>query len=241
MKTLIIFLTCLLMGAFSFSQSPGRQQIQSDAKLLSTKANGYATIQTYNEAAKGSQFYPEVWSKGVLQTTDNLKYDSGYLFILDKVHQQLFVQTIGTSKIFNIGKNQIKQLRIHTDGKDHIFSVSDTYLKTKEGDFCEVLVDFPNKFSFIKIITTKYIHSDNTDFSKMRDGEFRDEFLDNISYYLIKPDLSFNKILLNEKGIKKAFPKNKLVSQYLELNTYVSNDENYQINMINYINLNINK
>jgi len=45
-----------LAGKIKFCQQPGRQQIQSDAKLLSTKANGYATIQTYNEAAKGSQF-----------------------------------------------------------------------------------------------------------------------------------------------------------------------------------------
>ena len=241
MKTLIIFLTCLLMGAFCFSQLPGRQQIQSDARLLSTKANGYATIQTYNEAAKGSQFYPEVWSKGVLQTTDNLKYDSGYLFILDKVHQQLFVQIIGTSKTLNIDKNQIKEVIINKDEKNHIFGISDNYLKPKEGNFCEILVDNPNKYSFIKIIITKYIHADNTDFAKMKEGDFRDEFLDKISYYLIKPDLSFNKILLNEKGIKKAFPKNELVSQYLELNANASIDENYLINMINSINLNINK
>jgi len=62
-----------------------------------------------------------------LQTKDNLKYDSGYLFILDKVHQQLLVQTTSTSKIVNIEKNQIKEVIINKDGKNHIFRISDNF------------------------------------------------------------------------------------------------------------------
>lgn len=237
MKIIILFLNCVLLAKSSFAQQLGRQQIQSDAKLLSTRANGYATIQTYNEAAKGSQFYPEVWFKGALQTTDNLKYDSGYLFILDKVHRQLFVQTVKTGEQFNINKNQIKHVRITTEGQDHLFRISDNYLKSKEGNFCEILIDNPNRYSLIKITATKYIQTNNTDFAKMKDGDFRDEFQDKNSYYVIKPDLSFNNMSLNEKSIKKAFPQNELVSQYLELNSYSNKDENYIINMINYINL----
>ena len=236
MKTPFLFISLICFGIKGFTQQSNPLVIHSDAKLLTTRANGYESIQTYNQIAKGSQFYPVTWSPGELQTTDNLLYNSGYLFSIDKIRQQLFVIETATSKIMNINKTQIKKFKINTEGKDHMFKIADTYLNSREGNFCEILVDNPNKYSLIKIITTKFIRADNADFAKMKEGEFSDEFIDNASYYVTKLSLSAKKITFKENSIEKAFLEKNIATDYINKNEFAKKDEYFLINIVNNVN-----
>ncbi len=239
MKKVVLCICLICLGIIGFTQQPNPLLIQSDAKLLGTRANGYASIQTYNQGTKGFQFFPVTWSAGELQTTDNLLYNSGYLFSIDKIHQQLFIIETATSKIMNIDKNQIKKFRINTDNKDHNFKIADTYLNSHEKNFCEILVDNPSKYSLIKIITTKFIRADNADFAKMKEGEFSDEFIDNASYYVIKPSLAAKKITFKENSIEKAFLEKNIAADYLTKNEFAKKDEYFLINIVNNVNENL--
>ena len=236
MKRPILFICLLCFVLKGLAQQPDRQLIQSEAKLLTPKANGYETIQTYSQGVKGSQFYPVVWSHGELQTSDNLRFNFGYLFMLDKVHQQLFIEDTATLKIMNIDKVQIKNLRITSDKKDHIFGIADTYLNSKEGIFCEFLVENNNKYSLIKTVTTKYIRADNAGFAKMKDGEFGDEFVDNTTYYILRPSLSAKKVTFKDKSIQNAFKEKDTADDYLIKNEFIKKDEYFLINIVNYMN-----
>lgn len=236
MKISVLFISLICLVFMAFAQEPDRLGVQSDAKMFTARSNGYESIQTFNKGAKGSQFYPVSWSPGELQTTDNARYNSGYLFTLDKVHQQLFVREAATSKIMNIDKAQIKKLRINTDGKDHIFAIADTYLNSKEGNFSEILVENRDKYSLIKIITTSFVRAENAGFTKMKDGEFSDEFVDNASYYIVKSNLSPKKVILKEKSIEKAFSEKNIAEDYLKKNESAKKDEYFLINIVNFIN-----
>ena len=236
MQNIVLILSLLCLSFESLAQEPDRQLIQSEAKLFTTKANGYETIQTNSQGVKGSQFYPVVWSPGELQTSDNSRFNFGYLFMLDKVHQQLFVEETATSNIMNIEKVQIKKLRITAEGRDHIFGIADIYLNLKEGIFCEILVENNNKYSLIKTVTTKYIRADNAGFAKMKEGEFNDEFVDNATYYILRPSLSAKKVTFKEKSIQNAFKEKDTADDYLNKNEFIKKDEYFLINIVNYIN-----
>lgn len=238
MKITTLFISLICLTFKGFAQEPDRLLIQTDAKLISpnSRSNGYGSIQTYSKGAKGSQFYPVTWAPGELQTTDNARYNAGYLFTLDKVHQLLFVRETATSKIMNIDKVQIKKLRINTESKDHFFGMANTYLNSKEGNFCEMLVDNQNKYSLIKVFTTAFVRADNAGFAKMKDGEFTDEFVDNASYYIVKPNLPAKRITFKEKSIEKAFSEQKTAEDYINNNQSAKRDEYFLINVVNYIN-----
>ena len=156
--------------------------------------------------------------------------------MLDKVHQQLFFEQTATSNIMNIEKVQIKKLRITAEGKDHIFGIADIYLNLKKGIFCEILVENNNKYSLIKTVTTKYIRADNAGFAKMKEGEFSDEFVDNATYYILRPSLSAKKVTFKEKSIQNAFKEKDTADDYLNKNEFIKKDEYFLINIVNYIN-----
>jgi hypothetical protein len=216
--TLILATVALTPAAFSqvnsISMSSDFKQISGFGKLQSGEA-----LQTYSSHnTKGSQFFNENWSIGSVTTTNKEVINTGYLFLYDKVRQELFLKPKDSDVVVLADKNQIYAFSIFTD-KMHNFRQAALYDLNEKGNFVEVLVESDN-YSLLKLNKTTFEKANTNDMEKVRSGNFDDEFVDHITYYLFH-DNKLQKIKLSESFLRKA-----LKEQQSEVNDFFNLHEN---------------
>src|SRR5581483_3033389 len=178
-KTLCIvpLFATLSLNGFSQASTIGMGREFSQLSGLGTRQTGFEGIQTYSSHnAKGSQFFNDGWSMGSVTTANKETINSGYLFIYDKVRQELFLKPKDSDIVVLADKNQIYGFSIFTD-KMHNFRQASLYDPNEKGNFLEVLTE-SEKYTLLKLTKTTFEKANTNDMEKVRSGNLDDEFVD---------------------------------------------------------------
>lgn len=259
MKKITVTPLLLLLPFFAFCQATD-MSIQNDFKEMSSYGRiqtGYEGIQTYSSGnVKGSQFFNEGWCTGSVTTVSN-ETISNYLFMYDKMNQQLYIKqkdanadstsyqlTRGTQSFIRpektdviviAQKEQIVSFTINTD-KPHVFIQAATFDSSLKGNFLEVLIQ-SNNYSLFKLTKTAFEKFDSHDMIKMKNGDFADEFVDHIDYFIYHNN-RLEKVKLNENSIRKVLKDQRdKLDNFFDQHANDEVDEQLLVSLINDLNL----
>lgn len=231
MKKIIVLPVLLFLSTAIFSQVESAQIAREFKQVMSN--GGTNGIQTYSTGeVKGSQFFVPNWTTGSVTTKSNQVISNNYLFLYDKVRQQLFIKQADSSVILTGEKDQISGFTLNGDRVYNFVSAS-AYDPSDKTNFYEVLSSDNKGYSLLKLVKANFVKADQTDMLRMKDGDIYDKFVDDISYYISYDNGIPKKITFKEKSIAKAFPalKEKLTA-YFDQHDCQSGNENFLINAV---------
>jgi len=187
-----------------------------------SRQTGFEGLQTYSShKTNGSQFFTDSWSEGSVTSQTNQVFSTGYLFLFDKVRQELFVKQKDSNIVVLIDKMQIASFTINTD-KPHLFLHASVFDPAAKDDFFELFVQNDN-YSLLKLNKATFEKANPNDMEKVKQGIFDDAFVDHITYYLYHNN-KLQKVTLNENSIRKA-----LKDQQNKVNDFFSIHENDEV------------
>lgn len=246
-KTIIIsamlFFTVLHVSAQG-SLNPGNVAMRDDFSSISkfgSRQTSSQVIQTYSSnEIKGSQFFYPNWTPGNVVTVNNETIANNYLFLFDRVRQELFIKLKDSDVVLTAEKTQIASFTLTTD-KAHLFVPDTKFNKeaTSKGiRFYEVIEMNDNGYCFFKFVDTKFVKSNPNDMMKIKSGDFSDEFVDNITYYVFSPEVGLTKISFKEQSILKALEtsKQEKAKAYFSAHNSERVDENFVSNLVRMLN-----
>jgi hypothetical protein len=218
--------------------------ISQDFKQLSGETgrqqSGFENLQSYNSGIKGNQFFYPGWTAGSVTTNDNKTIDSkDYVYLFDKVRQVLFItgsktQVKTQDNVLTADPDKLKAFTLITD-KPHYFIKASVYDSSLKSDFFEVLVESDN-YTLLKLTTTTFQKADEHDMLAMKNGNFSDEFVDNIVYYIYH-NSKLEKVNLKEYSLRKTLKEEKTkVDNYFNMHQNDEMSEDLLIDLINYLN-----
>jgi hypothetical protein len=211
-RNIIILLVGLLITTSAIAQENEAAiniAMKNDFKEMSkytSQQGGFEGFQNYSSnTVKGSQFFYPNWVTGAVVTESYKEAISNkYLFIFDRVRQELFIKLRDSNVVLLADKTQIVSFTLNTD-KPHEFVPDTKYNKSATTiNFYEVIEKKETGYSFFKFVNTKFVKADPNDMMKVKNGDMGDEFVDNTSYYLYSQATGLNKISFNEKNILRA-------------------------------------
>lgn len=238
MKPAFLFFAAFLSYFAGYSQAVNDEMAQ-DFKEISkfgSRGSGFEGFQTYHSSnVQGSQFFSPSWTTGTVTTNNNEKFGKNYLFLYDKVRQELFIKLKDSSVVLLADKSQISAFTLNTD-RVHTFVPAGTIDPSNKGNFFEVLVRDDSDYSLFKLIKTKFVKADERDMEKQSQGEVFDSFQDDVSYFLVKNG-TIQTVALRKNNILKAFaPLKNKASEYFNQHSDRDIDEAMLIGVVQYLN-----
>jgi hypothetical protein len=200
-----------------------------------SRQTGFEGLQTYStHNVNGSQFFNDTWSAGSVTSPGKNIFSSGYLFLYDKVRQQLFVKQKDSDLVVLIDKNQIYSFTITTD-KPHLFQRASLYDPSNKNDFFELLAQ-NNDYTLLKLNSATFEKANPNDMEKVKNGIFEDAFVDHVTHYLYHKN-KLQKIALNENSIRKALrDQQDKVDEFFSLHENDEMTETLLLSLINQLN-----
>jgi hypothetical protein len=237
MKYSLIFSLFFLQGMMGYSQRAGLTEAHEFDQFQHAGGGGVSAFKTgVRTDADGSQFFLPEWSKGDITLNSNIVFNSGMMFIYDKVRQEIFIRPEDSSSVLLGNKDDIKTFTLKDAGREYTFVNSVFYSNTKPEVFYQVLVINPSKLTLLKYTKATFVRADNTDMMKQREGKVNDAFIDNVTYYISNGKGSLQPVQFKSKSVKKAFAELKIdVDKYLSDHTEPIN-EDYLIAMVGALN-----
>lgn len=218
-KVLLVTVTTMASFACYAQAEKNNLSVAVDFKELTSLGRMQTTgaFQSYKSTAvNGSQFYINNWSPGTVTTNNNIVIDS-YLFLYDKIKQELFMRPKDTDFVVQADKSQVKAFTL-TKGTTHLFVPAATYDAKQAGNFFEVLAQ--GNYTLLKLTKTRFEKADYTDMLKVKQGDMNDSYVDDITYYLYRNN-NLEKINLKENAVRKV-----LKDQSAKVDSYLSQHEN---------------
>lgn len=245
MKTSLFFCSLIFLISTVNAQFIPTPSMQSDFKEIakfSGRQNGYEAVQTYSSGnIKGSQFFFQGFTDGSVTTTNNEVLKGIYQFLFDKVRQEFFIISKSDKRdppeVLLAEKSQVKSFTLLTD-RDHLFVPARTYDPANTVDFYEVLEKDDSGYTLLKSIKTTFVKFDNRDIEKIKRGDFYDEFVDKITYYISYKSSKPQSISLKKRNMINAFPEAKkaAVQSFQEDHSQDDVNEQYLINLVQAVN-----
>ena len=243
MKTLLSIFSLLLLVANTNAQTASMAANLKQAGLRAGLNGGYQTIQTYtSDNVKGSQFFYPGFKDGAVTTISNEYITGMYQFLFDKVRQELFITSksdkSANPEVLLAEKQQIKSFSITTD-REHTFVAARIYDPTNTTDFFEVLKKDDSAYSLLKLVKTTFVKMDMRDMEKVKRGEFFDEFVDKVTYYVSYKSGKPQEITFKKRSMPSAFRPDK--KAFIDNYTDQSNenaDEQFLVNLVSSVNNN---
>jgi hypothetical protein len=202
-----------------------------------SRQSGFEGFQTYHSGhVEGNQFFNPTWSTGSVTTISNEQFGKNYMFLYDKVRQELFLKWKDSSFVLLADKNMITGFTLNTD-RTHSFVAAGAYDPANKGNFFEVLLKSDKGYSLYKLTKTKFVKADERDMEKQKLGDIYDTFVDEITYYLVK-DSVVKTLALRKNSVLKALPpplKDK-VSTFFNQHSGGPLDEELLIGAIEFLN-----
>ncbi len=116
-----------------------------------------------------------------------------------------------------------------------MFEHASIYDSAQKGNFFEILVKGPN-YKLLKSTKTTFDKANVNDMEKVKQGNFNDEFLGHVTYYIYH-DHKLVKVALNENNLRKALKEDKVtVDNFFNLHQNDERNEDLLINLINNLN-----
>jgi len=242
MKTPFL-ISCLLLSVVATQAQTGSVGASlSGITVVKGNNTGFQGVQSYNSAdnanVKGSQFFDKEFQEGSVTTTNNERLTGLYKFLFDKVRQELFItsksDTRPNPEVLLAEKQQIKSFTITTD-RDHTFSAARNYDPTNTTDFYEVLQKDDSGYTLLKFVKTTFVKMDYRNMEKVKRGEFYDEFVDKVTYYVSYKSGKPQEISFKKKTMGNAFQADKkaAIDNYIDNHSNDDVNEQYLINLVN--------
>ena len=242
MKTTLSILALLILVASTQAQTASIAANLKQAGLRAGLNGGYQTIQTYtSDIVKGSQFFYQGFKDGSVTTTNNELITGIYQFLFDKVRQELFITSKSDTRpepeVLLAEKQQVKSFTITTD-REHSFVAARNYDPSNTSDFFELLKKDDSAYSLLKLVKTTFVKMDMRDMEKVKRGEFFDEFVDKVTYYVSYRSGTPKEITFKKRTMPSAFQGDKkaAVDNYTDTHASQDVDENYLVNLVSSVN-----
>jgi hypothetical protein len=200
---------------------------------MHTMTSGYS-INSFNSAenTKGRRYFFDEWVKGsVISSTGKEISNDEYFFNFDKVNNNLLV-TKDKKEIIEVNKESIKEIHFTEKGVEYHFTKEE---KITPFRFVEVLVK-NDKLSVYKTINTHLVKANFTTNGLTESGNAYDEYVDAPTYFISIKD-EFRPVSLKFRSMKSVLKEeSKKVNDFYADHLNDEVDENYLINLVNYIN-----
>ncbi len=178
-------------------------------------------------------YFSNDWVKGSVSTIDNKTYSEGLVFMLDKVHHQLYFKKVDSSIIMQTDMSKVSVFSLITD-KQHIFIKGDLLRKNLSGNIFEVLILDEKKFSFLKSVSSVYEEMSGNPIAQAM-TQSTGKYVDKPVYYIYN-DTLLKKIQLKKKSFAKALGSDESKAELYMQNHQGKFNEAYAINLIMYLN-----
>jgi hypothetical protein len=238
MKPALVLFTSLLSCSVTYSQIVTDDMADEfkEVSKFGSRQSGFEAIGTYHSGnVEGSQFFSPSWTTGTVTNISNEQFGKNYLFLYDKVRQELFMKLKDSSVVLLADKNQISSFTVNTD-KTHNFVAAGTYDPSNKGNFFEVLVKNDKGYSLFKLTKCKFVKADERDMEKQRLGEVYDSFQDQVTYYIFKDGVVQTVALRKNNILKVLSPVRDRVSGYFDQHSDSAIDEGFLLGAVQYIN-----
>lgn len=238
MRNAYLTACCLLLSVFGHAQGGNEELMRADfadAARYGTRQTGMEGLRTHSSGVKGSQFFYPSWSRGSLITNSKKEVGDKYLYLFDKVRQELFIQVRDSNAIFLLNKSEIHSFVLNTD-KPHTFEIAADFDPGRTTDFFEILVR-NEKYTLLKSTKTTFVKFDPHDMMRVKNGDLDDEFVDEYTYYFTLRGGSLQAISLKAGAIKKALSAEKAkVNDYFDAHADEEMDEKFLVGLIGFLN-----
>jgi len=225
MKKIILAVTLLSINSTVISQTTTGVSMGKDFGMISNlgKAQtGFESFQTYSSKdVKGSQFFSYTWCSGSVTTITNTIISKNYLFLYDKVGQNLYIKPKDSTLIVLADKSQISSFTLNTD-KEHQFVKATLYNPSSHESFFEVLAS--GNYTLLKSLQTIFEKANPNDIERARSGDHSDAFVDHYKYFIFYNN-SLQEIKLNENSLRKNIKNNDS-----KINLFLSSHQDDNIN-----------
>ncbi|GAB3951508.1 hypothetical protein GCM10028805_31760 [Spirosoma harenae] len=229
MKRLLLLILSIGLCAHVYAQKPDSTKAKRAQPAYNPNAqrNGYETYQSTSqivgagpytmvntidhryEGLRGTPYFLPEWNKGVIEMVAGQHYkDVPIKFDAYRQHLILLRTWVGGDSII-INADQVKSFQLkNQDGQFYVFrhiptaKTSEEFLK--EGYF---LVLYQGKTALLKRIAKVFKQADFK--NPYANGERYDEFRNVVSYYVLKPDQTLEKVKLSDKSIIEALADHK--------------------------------
>ncbi len=227
MRKIILITTLVFFFIAGFSQDINSVGMKDEFKTIAgfgKRQTGFEGIQTYtNHAVTGTQFFTETWANGSVTSIINQTISEGFVFLYDKVRQELFFKPKDSDIVLLAIKGQIRSFVINSD-KPHTFFPAENYDPALKNNFIELIVPGGN-YQLLKITRTTFEKANTNDMEKIKQGDFSDKFVDHVTYYIYH-NKQLKKIpSLTEHGLRKA-----LKDESKKLDSFFESHQNSELN-----------
>jgi len=234
MRNACLTVWCLLLSVFSHAQGADEALMRADFAEVArygTRQAGMEGLRTHSSGVKGSQFFYPSWCKGSLITNSQKQLGDKYLYLFDKVRQELFIQVKDSNAIFLLNKSEIHSFILNTD-KPHTFEIASDFDPGRTTDFFEILVR-NEKYTLLKSTKTTFVKFDPHDMVRVKNGDLEDEFVDEYIYYVTLKGGPLQAISPKTASIRKVLSAEKAkVNDYLDANANEEMDEKFLVGLI---------
>lgn len=191
------------------AQRNGYETYQSTNQIVGNGSNSINTIDNRYEGLRGTPYFLNEWNKGLIEMNAGQNYkDVPIKFDAYRQHLILKRPWQGGDSII-VNADQVKSFQL-SDGNGQLYvfrryptaKTSDELLK--EGYF---MVLYQGKSSLLKRIVKSFKQADYKN-PYSTDTRY-DEFRNNFSYYLLKPDQTLEKVKLSDKSLIEAIGDRK--------------------------------
>lgn len=234
-----LFLPVVLLSAINcLSQTTTSVSMAQDfSALVKAGGGGVAAFQSFSSnQVDGSQFFIPDWKPGEIKTTHQDVFNEGFLFLYDKVRQELFIRQKDSSIVLLGNKDEIQSFNLKDNGSQYNFVNSKLFSVARPEVFYQTLIYDSVKLSLFKYTKTTLVKADMSDMMKQREGNVYDAFVDKYFYYIVNGKSEPEPVLLKSKSIKKVF-----TDLHINGESYMNKhpepiDEAYLLNMVNQLN-----
>jgi len=229
---------CLLLSVYSRAQEANAMGMRDDfgqAARYGTRQSGFEGLRSHAASTRGSQFFYPEWRKGAVITNSKEVLNDKYLYLFDKVRQELFIRLPDSNVIYLANKGEIHTFTLNTD-KPHTFEIASDYDPGRTADFFEILIK-NDKYTLLKFTKTTFVKFDPHDMMRVKNGEIYDEFVDEYTYYLTLKGGPLQAIPLRAAAMKKVLSAEKSkVSDYFDNNADEEINEKFLVGLIGFLN-----
>jgi hypothetical protein len=217
--------------ANSVSQSFEKDFDQYSMRPILGNGNIFAYGSEYN--TKGTRFLFDEWVKGIVVKNSGEVIDGDmYYFNFDKITSNLIV-TVNKNDIVEVYKDSIQSFKVKERGKVYSFEKLASIQRYR---FVQVLVKDKENYSLYKSINTRLIGANFTTNGLTETGNPYDEYVDMNKYYIVYKD-QVRPVELKFISLKKALKENSSrVKDFYADHIMDEVDENYAINMVEFLN-----
>lgn len=176
---------------------------------------------------KGTRYLFADWVKGVAVSENGGVMNMGDLwFNYDKIGKQLLV-TADRKLLVEVDKSNLQSFSLKgPDGDDFVFEKVNAL---NPGFFYQALVKADGKYSFYKLLSTKFVKSDYHSDGLVETGTPYDEYVDSYDYFIVMPD---GKTVQKLGDFKSKTLKATLPNDAAKVDSYFSQHKGETVNEV---------